>query len=234
MNRPTPRRRRLTPAGPWHRRGATSVEYMIALILVALVVLSVWRLFGETVEQKFRAGEAKVRTLDGTAQEQAWADNLEDDNVFNTAEGHGGDGSGAPPQEKATKVGGSEKGAFASRELNSPSLEEGGSKDPQGPAAASGHPASGGGAVDDAREGGGGAGGREGKGLQKGRRLGQGAGGYVAEAEDGGERVGFHPLTLILLALVVVGLMILLFRGKRKDGESSEPANSGGGDLPLV
>lgn len=45
-------------------RGATVVEYLIAVILAALVLLGASKLFGRTLYNKFVAGDEKIREMD--------------------------------------------------------------------------------------------------------------------------------------------------------------------------
>jgi len=42
--------------------GAGATEYIILLILIACVVIGIVKLFGETLETKFTAGNSKIET----------------------------------------------------------------------------------------------------------------------------------------------------------------------------
>ena len=71
-----------------HPRGASAVELIIALILSALVVMGVVRLFGATIEEKFRDGDERISGMDqereggdGGSQVVAAPDALEGDNA---------------------------------------------------------------------------------------------------------------------------------------------------------
>ena len=83
--------------------------------------------------------------------------------------------------------------------------------------------------------GGGGGGGSAEKRLRKVGPAGQGTG-YAGEE---GEKppVAFNPFTLILLAMVVLGLVILLIKGKRekdKGGGKAAGSEGSGVDAPLL
>ena len=49
----------------WAQRGASAVEYIIALILCALVILGVVRLFGTTIYEKFQQGDERISGMEG-------------------------------------------------------------------------------------------------------------------------------------------------------------------------
>ncbi|MEC9399599.1 MAG: hypothetical protein VX475_18365, partial [Myxococcota bacterium] len=70
-----------------HPRGASAVELIIALILSALVVMGVVKLFGATIEQKFRDGDERISGMDhekeggsGGSQIVASPDEFEENN----------------------------------------------------------------------------------------------------------------------------------------------------------
>jgi len=54
----------------FNRRGATAVEYLVAIILVILVSLAVVRIFGDTVREKFEAGHAEINRIDETPEQR--------------------------------------------------------------------------------------------------------------------------------------------------------------------
>lgn len=45
-------------------RGATAVEYLVALILCVLVVLGISRLFGDTLYEKYRMGDERISEME--------------------------------------------------------------------------------------------------------------------------------------------------------------------------
>ena len=51
------------------RRGASVVEYLIAMMLLALVVVGINRLYGETLYQKYAMGDERIRTMERSPEE---------------------------------------------------------------------------------------------------------------------------------------------------------------------
>lgn len=98
---PTPHRRASFSLRHWWRqgRGATVVEYLVALILAALVVLGVVKLFGGTIYEKYRQGDERISEMDRKKLEQEGA---LDDSTLLHASGSGEGGSGRRDNKSLT------------------------------------------------------------------------------------------------------------------------------------
>ncbi len=44
----------------WNQKGATTTEYLILLILVACMIIAVVKIYGETIESKYRWADVRV------------------------------------------------------------------------------------------------------------------------------------------------------------------------------
>ena len=48
------------------QRGATAVEYIVAVILCCMVVIGINKIFGNTIKEKFAAGQAEISNMEET------------------------------------------------------------------------------------------------------------------------------------------------------------------------
>ena len=44
----------------WNQKGATATEYVILLVLVACTIIAIARLYGETIESKYRWADVRI------------------------------------------------------------------------------------------------------------------------------------------------------------------------------
>lgn len=174
-----------------NRRGATAVEYIVMLILTAMVILAIMRVFGSTIEAKYNDAHDELAGLE----------------TDRSKSGSGGSGSGGGR--------GSHDDSSGSGSADKSSAD--GTADGSGAGSGSAN-GSGGSADGSGDESGGGGGGKAGKGGVSGPSdTSTGSlyvGGKAKPPEEEGP--GFNPI-ILLAALGLVGLLFFVM-SKGKDG----------------
>lgn len=181
-----------------NRRGATAVEYIVMIVLTAMIILAVTRIFGSTIEQKYmEANDELSGTLAGDSDR---------------SDGSGGSGDGSS-RGKSSSSGAGDGSAGGGKGGGSGDGSGGGSGGSAGKGA--------GGGVNDVAANGGGGGAKGGgrsvsgdgsRGADDGSSY-VGEGGKPKEAKDG---PGFNPI-ILLAALGLLGLLFFVM-SKGKDG----------------
>ncbi len=190
----------------WIKRGkgASAAEYIVMIILAAMFLIAIIRVFGPAVSQKFTdandelsgtlASDSSSRDKDGSGDSvsgQAGKDGA------NTKGGDGKGGSGGAAGGQGSGAGGGKGGGDG----------KGGKGGGKGGKGGSGGSGSGGGGDGDGGSGGSGGGGANGDGA--------GAGGGGGCNDDGEESAGFNP-AILLAALFLVGLLIyVMVKGQK-------------------
>src|SRR5690554_3972209 len=89
-----------------NRRGATATEYIVMIVLVALFVLGIIRVFGDTVKDKYmRANSELTGTL---AEEDGQAGSMGQDGTYGDGSAAGsGQGQGGAGGQGGSEAGGS-------------------------------------------------------------------------------------------------------------------------------
>ncbi len=172
-----------------NRRGATAVEYIVMLILTAMVILAIMRVFGSTIEAKYSDAHDELAGLESTRSKSG-------------SSSSGGGSHGSHGSHSDESGGDSEKGSpEATAENSGP-----GANGPGGTGGESGESS------------GGGGGGKSGKGGVSGPSdTSTGSlyvGGKAKPPEEEGP--GFNPI-ILLAALGLVGLLFFVM-SKGKDG----------------
>lgn len=179
----------------YNRRGATAVEYIVMLLLAAMVILAIMRVFGSTIESKYNDAHDELSGIET------------DRSNSGSGSGAGGEGGSGKSGRSGESGGGSENGS------GSAAASGGG-----GGAGGSGAAGSGGAGAGKSGDGsGGGGGGSGGKGGVSGPSdtsngsLYVGGGSKKAKEDEG---PGFNPI-ILLAALGLVGLLFfIMFKGK--------------------
>ncbi len=190
-------------------RGASAVEAIVALMLVALVVLGISRLFGDMIKQKFEQGDERIRTMehaetDGGERGSGFAEAREDPAGSDGRSGSAGAGSGG---------GGNDAYVNSLRGSRDDALADGwGESDGEGSAE---------GAIIDRKKGyavrrksadGAAAGGGRFNGSQgnsDGDRT------YYLPGEEPQKDVGFNPFIIIVVLLLIGALIFVMIKGNK-------------------
>lgn len=172
-----------------NRRGATATEYIVMIVLVALFVLGIIRVFGDTVKDKYLRANSE---LSGTlAEGDGSPDSIGQDGTYADGSAAGGQG-----QEGAAGAGGAQAGGA------------GGSGSAGGTGAASKGGKGGVGGSGSGGKGSGAGGGGSGEDVNAPGGGGGGGGGIF------GGKGSFNPM-ILLAALLMVGLLLyVMFKGK--------------------
>jgi Flp pilus assembly pilin Flp len=180
-----------------NRRGATAVEYIVMLILTAMVILAIMRVFGSTIEAKYNDAHDELS-------------GLETDRSKSGSSGSGGSGSRGSHNDDSAGGGSADKSSAEGTAEGSGSGSGSGSG-----AGANGSSGSGGESGDGSSGGGGGKSGNGGVSGPSDTSAGSlYVGGKAKPPEEEGP--GFNPI-ILLAALGLVGLLFFVM-SKGKDG----------------
>lgn len=221
-------------------KGATAAEYIVALILTALFVLGIVKLFGGTVEDKFSAANSE---LAGTLAENDGANSPGGGNPSgdpgggggrggggDDGSGSGGDGSGAAGKGGSGSKGGkSGKGGggvvsdrYGHLKGKADGDEGGGGSDGEDRGGGGDGDGSGGGDSKSKGKGGSGSGGgggdgdRASEGGSSGPKAKVGKDGQIIGSGKGGcHRDGINPLTIVAGLILLALLFFVMGSGKR-------------------
>ena len=172
------------------RRGATAVEYIVMLLLTAMVILAIMRVFGSTIEAKYNDAHEELTGLES------------DRSKSGGGSGSSGSGSGSKSSQDGQGGDGSDNGSASG-------AEGGGAGASGGAGSASGDGSAGSGG------GGGGEGGKSGVSGPSDTSTGSlYVGGKKKPPKE--EEPGFNPI-ILLAALGLVGLLFFVM-SKGKDG----------------
>lgn len=198
------------PLAVWLRkgRGATAVEYLVALILCALVVLGVSKLFGDTLYEKYKMGDARISDME---RNQRSMDN-----------GSGGDGSlvsanqiddvnaaGSGSKTQVSRKHNTSMSAFADGDSQLSQEEQ---KRLMAKRLATG---SGGYAYSKTSGEQGGSGGEEKDSITDPEQRKQQ---YALRGEKPPEPFRFNPVILIIIAMLLLGLGYMMVKGNKEEG----------------
>lgn len=193
-------------------RGATVVEYLIAVILASLVLLGVSKLFGQTVYNKFVAGDEQIREMDGDDKDQRLGAGGHY-NSGSAVSGRASNGQGGDSQfdtggaRRGRAHGDGDPGSLTAR--NSSFGKEGGEGDRGGAGAAR-------------RSGGGGVGADSEDRASGGRRRtpikGPKFKDYRLPGEAPEEDAGFNPFILLVVGLLFAFLIFVMIKGNKEGG----------------
>ncbi len=196
--------------GSWLRRGrgATAVEYLVALILCVLVVLGVAKLFGTTIYEKFQMGDERISDMERKQRKFGSGGNGGGGNLVSANEGD--DVNGDKQQNKAyvtrarnsklddlsagdSQLSQEEQKRLMAKRLatNSASSSQMGSPQEQGGSAGSDDH------ITDPE-------------MQRQQ--------YALRGETPPEQFRFNPLILILIAMLLLGLGYMIVKGNKEEG----------------
>lgn len=188
-------------------RGASAVEYLVALILCALVVLGITKLFGETLYEKYKMGDARISDMER--------------NQRNVDKGGRGDGSLVSANQiddVNAKNGGNKTQVSRKHNPGMGALAEGDSELSQeeqkrlmAKRLATG---SGGYAYSKTGDEGGGSGGEKDSITDPEQRKQQ----YALRGEKPPEQFRFNPIILIVIAMLLLGLGYIMVKGNKEEG----------------
>jgi Flp pilus assembly pilin Flp len=188
-------------------RGATAVEYLVALILCVLVVLGISKLFGETLYEKYKMGDARISDMERN-QRRTGGGSGNDSNLVqakeidNANEGSGQNKAYVTRSRNGSLGGISEGDSQLSQEdqkrLMAKRLESSSGYSSQG------------GADEDGR----GSGESKDKIVDPKMTRQQ----YALRGEKPPEQFRFNPFILIIIALLLLGLGYIMVKGNKEEG----------------